>query len=63
MYLFKDDVESLSNKSEISRLYYTFRERNLISKVGAGEYGLQVVPQKWHKIIKESMRLQKDNKK
>ncbi|MEQ2527667.1 aminoglycoside adenylyltransferase domain-containing protein [Bacillaceae bacterium CLA-AA-H227] len=46
----------------ISRLYYTFNGRDITSKVGASEYALQTVPQKWHKIIKESMRLRKDNK-
>jgi hypothetical protein len=47
----------------ISRLYYTFRERDITSKVGAGEYALKTVPQRWHKIINESMRLRKNNKK
>jgi hypothetical protein len=47
----------------VTRLYYTFKERDIISKVGAGEYALKIVPQRWHKIIKESMRLRKDNKK
>jgi hypothetical protein len=47
----------------VSRQYYTFREREITSKVGAGEYALQNLPQKWHKIIKEAMRLRKDNNK
>lgn len=47
----------------VSRLYYTFKEKSVTSKVGAGEYALQTVPQKWHKIINESMRLRKDKKK
>jgi len=47
----------------VSRLYYTFKEKDITSKVGAGEYALHTVPQKWHKIIKESMRLRKDNKR
>lgn len=47
----------------VSRLYYTFMEKDITSKVGAGEYALQTVPQKWHKIINESMRLRKNNKK
>lgn len=47
----------------ISRLYYTFKENDITSKAGAGEYVLRTVPQKWHKIIKESMRLRKGNKK
>jgi hypothetical protein len=44
----------------VSRLYYTFREKDMTSKVGAGEYAIKAVPQRWHKIIKESMRLRKN---
>jgi hypothetical protein len=47
----------------VSRLYYTFRERDIISKVGAGEYALKTADEKWHKIIKESMRLRKGVKR
>ena len=46
----------------VSRLYYTFNERDITSKVGAGEYALRTVPPKWHKIINEAMRLRKGNK-
>jgi hypothetical protein len=47
----------------VSRLYYTFKEKGITSKVGAGEYALQKVPPKWHRIIKEAMRLRKDIKR
>lgn len=47
----------------VSRLYYTFREKDITSKIRAGEYALKIVPQRWHKIIYESMRLRKGNKK
>lgn len=47
----------------VSRLFYTFKEGDMTSKVGAGEYALRTVPQKWHKIINESMRLRKGIKK
>ena len=47
----------------VSRLYYTFRKRDIVSKAGAGEYALKTVPQKWHKIIREAMRLRGNNKK
>jgi hypothetical protein len=45
----------------VSRLYYTFKERDITSKIGAGEYALRTVPKRWHKIIKESMRLREGN--
>lgn len=47
----------------VSRLYYTFRERDIISKAGAGEYALKTVPKRWHRIINESLRLWNNNKK
>ncbi|MGD8189340.1 aminoglycoside adenylyltransferase domain-containing protein [Brevibacillus ginsengisoli] len=43
----------------VSRLFYSFKENGITSKVGAGEYALQNVPERWHKIIHESMRLRK----
>ncbi|WP_238883817.1 aminoglycoside adenylyltransferase domain-containing protein [Clostridium sp. YIM B02551] len=46
----------------VSRLYYTLNEKDITSKVGAGEYALSKVPAKWHNIIKESMKLRKDSK-
>lgn len=39
------------------------QEKDITSKVGAGEYSLRTVPEKWHKIINESMRLRKSNKR
>lgn len=47
----------------VSRLYYSFKEKDITSKIGAGEYTLNDVPHKWHKIIHESMRLRNGNKK
>ncbi len=46
----------------VSRLYYTFKQRDITSKVGAGEYELKTADPKWHKIIKESMRLRNGEK-
>jgi hypothetical protein len=40
----------------ISRIYYTLRENDIISKVEAGDYVLRIVPQKYHQIIKEATR-------
>ncbi|MBU3178441.1 DUF4111 domain-containing protein [Clostridium estertheticum] len=38
----------------VFRLYYTFKERDLTSKVGAGEYALRTVPKKCYKILDEA---------
>lgn len=47
----------------VSRLYYTFKEKDITSKLGAGEYALRTVPERYHKIINESMRLRRGIKK
>lgn len=47
----------------VSRLYFTFREKDVTSKSGAGEYALRTVPERYHKIINESMRLRRGIKK
>ena len=39
------------------RQFYTFREHNITSKIGAGEYGLQHLPQRWHTIIQEALNI------
>ncbi|CAM2903788.1 aminoglycoside adenylyltransferase domain-containing protein [Paenibacillus sediminis] len=43
----------------ITRLFYTFRERKITSKRLAGEYALTVVPERWHKIIQESINVRR----
>lgn len=39
------------------RQLYTFRENDITSKSGAGQYALQHLPAKWHPIIKEALNL------
>ncbi len=41
----------------ITRLYYTLRERDVISKTGAGGYALQTLPPRWHGIVREAMQI------
>jgi hypothetical protein len=41
----------------ISRLYYTFREHNIISKAGAGGYALEHLPEQWHGVIREALMI------
>lgn len=47
----------------VTRLFYTIREKDMTSKVGAGEYALGTVSEKWHKIIQEAIRWRKGEKK
>lgn len=39
------------------RQYYTLREHDIISKLGAGEYALEHVPEEWHNIINEAIHI------
>lgn len=39
------------------RQFYTLRENKIISKLDAGKYGLEIVPDKWHPIITEAMNI------
>lgn len=41
----------------ILRQYYTLREHDIISKLGAGEYALEHVPEEWHTIINEAAQI------
>jgi hypothetical protein len=42
------------------RQYYTLKEKGIISKVGAGEYGLLNLPEEWHSIITEALNIRKN---
>jgi len=44
------------------RQYFTLKEHDITSKLGAGEYALQHVPAEWHKIIKEAINIRIDVK-
>ena len=39
----------------VLRQFYTFREQDITSKIGAGDYGLQSVPARWHRLIQEAI--------
>ncbi len=43
----------------VLRQFYTFREHNIVSKTAAGEYGLTCLPPRWHRIIREALRIRK----
>jgi hypothetical protein len=44
------------------RQFYTFKEHEIISKLGAGEYALLHLPVEWHPIIKEAMKIRNGEK-
>jgi len=45
----------------VLRQYYTFREDDIISKIGAGNYGLHHLPHHWHPIIQEAIHIRQRN--
>lgn len=51
------DVEIEWSVLGLLRQYYTLKEQSIISKLGAGEYGLQHLPREWHQIIKEAINV------
>ena len=44
------------------RQFYTLKEHDIISKLGAGEYALLHLPNEWHQIIKEAITIRKGEK-
>lgn len=41
------------------RQYYSIREYDVISKVAAGEYGLKLLPERWHGLIREAIAIKR----
>ena len=41
----------------VLRQYYTFREHDITSKTGAGQYALSCLPARWHRLIREAIRI------
>ncbi|GGE03127.1 aminoglycoside adenylyltransferase domain-containing protein [Paenibacillus nasutitermitis] len=46
----------------ISRQYYTLREKDIVSKAEAGRYSLDQMPQEWHPLIQEAIRIRERSK-
>lgn len=47
----------------VTRQYYTLRENGIVSKGEAGTYALTHVPERWQRIIEESLRIRKGIRK
>jgi hypothetical protein len=45
----------------VLRQYYTFRENDITSKAGAGEYALLHLPPRWHRLIREALRIRQQS--
>ncbi|RPI95566.1 MAG: DUF4111 domain-containing protein [Chloroflexi bacterium] len=41
----------------VARQFYTIREKRIISKRRAGDYALSVIPERWHRVIDEAIRI------
>jgi hypothetical protein len=65
--LYKLPAEDIDDEIEwtvlgLLRQFYTLKERDIISKLSAGEYALQHLPLEWHPIIKEAINIRKGEK-
>ena len=47
----------------VLRLFYTFKEHDITSKTGAGEYALNHVPIRWHPIVQEALNIREQKRK
>ena len=43
----------------VVRLYYSLREKDITTKIEAGEYALQHLPPEWHPLIHEALRIRR----
>lgn len=41
------------------RQLYTLREGGITSKIGAGEYGLSLLPARWHNLVREALAVKR----
>ncbi|MEK3853785.1 aminoglycoside adenylyltransferase domain-containing protein [Cytobacillus sp. FSL H8-0458] len=68
--IFEKSIDELAQKADseidievewtvlgILRQFYTLREKDIISKQGAGEYSLKHLPEKWHPIILDAVNI------
>jgi hypothetical protein len=46
----------------VVRQYYSFKEQDITSKIGAGEYALQHLPNKWHNLIQDALDIRRGHK-
>ncbi|KAB8189397.1 DUF4111 domain-containing protein [Nonomuraea phyllanthi] len=45
----------------VSRLHYTLATGEITSKAGAGRYALEAFPERWHRVVKEALRLREED--
>ncbi|WP_409294665.1 aminoglycoside adenylyltransferase domain-containing protein [Peribacillus sp. SCS-26] len=43
----------------VLRQFYTLKENKIISKIGAGEYGLNSLPEEWHPVIRSAIEIRR----
>jgi hypothetical protein len=46
----------------VLRQFYAFKEQSITSKIGAGKYGLETLPAKWHRLIQEALNIRYETK-
>jgi hypothetical protein len=58
------ELEQIDNAVEwctlgMLRQLYTIKEHNITSKIGAGEYGLKILPERLHELIREAIAIKR----
>jgi hypothetical protein len=43
----------------VSRLHYTLATGDITSKEGAGQHALRTFPDRWHRLVNESLRIRR----
>jgi hypothetical protein len=41
----------------VLRQFYTFKENSITTKIRAGQYALNCLPQQWHRLVQEAIRI------
>lgn len=45
----------------VLRQYYSFKEKKITSKTGAGHYALEHLPRRWHRLIREAINIREES--
>jgi hypothetical protein len=53
------DYATVWTVTGVSRLHYTLANGDITSKDGAGQYALRAFPDRWHRVVTESLRIRR----
>lgn len=53
------DLAAVWTVTGVSRLHYTLATGDITSKDGAGRHALRTFPERWHRVVNESLRIRR----